>query len=146
MPTETDVSSVAHVIQLAVAPVFLLTGVGTILNVMANRLSRIVDRYRVLEKIQSNGEFSDLHQDEMRVLARRERIIYRAISLCTLSALLVCGVVASLFVGAASGMQMTRLVSFLFIGAMLSLIIGLLALLREIYIATGTMHRIGEHS
>lgn len=145
MPTDTDVSAVAHVIQLAVAPVFLLTGVGTILNVMANRLSRIVDRYRVLEKLQSSGEFAEPHKNEMSVLAHRERIIYRAIALCTLSALFVCAVVASLFIGSAAGMQMSRLISLMFIAAMLSLIIGLLALLREIYIATRTMHRIGEH-
>jgi hypothetical protein len=143
MPTDTDVTTIAHVIQLAVAPVFLLTGVGTILNVMTNRLSRIVDRYRVLERLHANGELSDFHHDEMRVLTRRERIIYRAIALGTLSALLVCGVIALLFVGAVSGMQMNKLVSFLFIGAMLSLIVGLLALLREIQVATRTFHRIG---
>ena len=141
---DADVSSVAHVIQLAVAPVFLLTGVGTILNVMTNRLSRIVDRYRVLERLHANNELSSFHFDEMRVLTRRERIIYRAIALCSLSALLVCSVIALLFIGAASGMQMNKLVSFLFIGAMLSLIVGLLALLREIQVATRTFHRIGS--
>lgn len=152
MPTEVTITTVAHVIQLAVAPVFLLTGVGTILSVMTSRLSRIIDRFRVLESITPDSQDAPFsphemssHQHEMRVLAHRERVIYWAISLCTVCALLICVVIAVLFVGSVMGVQLTGLIALLFIAAMLALIGGLLSLLREIYIATGSIHRVGNH-
>lgn len=151
MPTEISITTVAHVIQLAVAPVFLLTGVGTILNVMTSRLSRIIDRFRVLENItpyadQANSgmDAGSAQHEEMQILAQRERVIYWAISLCTICALLICIVIATLFVGSVMGVQLTSLIAFLFIAAMFALIGGLLSLLREIYIATGSIHRVGK--
>lgn len=145
MPTEISITTVAHVIQLAVAPVFLLAGVGTILGVMTSRLSRIIDRFRVLESITPDAHAASAHQHEMKVLAHRERVIYRAISLCTVCALLICVVITTLFVGSVMGVQLTSLIALLFIAAMLALIGGLLSLLREIYIATGSIHRVGNH-
>ena len=144
MSAEASITTVAHVIQLAVAPVFLLTGVGTILNVMTSRLSRIIDRFRVLESIHPNVDERADHRDEMNVLAHRERVIYWAISLCTVCALLVCVVIAALFVGTVMGVELTSLIALLFIVAMLALTGGLLSLLREIYIATGSIHRVGK--
>ena len=151
MSTEISITTVAHVIQLAVAPVFLLTGVGTVLHVMTSRLSRIIDRFRVLESITPQADevrFSQedimSHQEEMKILAQRERVIYWAISLCTICALLICIVIATLFVGSVMGVQLTSAIAFLFILAMLALIGGLLSLLREIYIATGSIHRVGK--
>lgn len=151
MPTEVSITTVAHVIQLAVAPVFLLTGVGTILSVMTSRLSRIIDRFRVLEGIRPRADdarFSQdeirSHQDEMKILAHRERVIYWGISLITICALLICVVIATLFVGSVMGVQLTSLIAFLFILAMFALIGGLLSLLREIYIATASIHRVGN--
>ena len=158
MPTEISITTVAHVIQLAVAPVFLLTGVGTILNVMTSRLSRIIDRFRILESITpytgqtpsstDKARFSQeeisAQQEEMKILAHRERVIYWAISLCTICALLICIVIATLFVGSVMGVQLTSLIAFLFIAAMFALIGGLLSLLREIYIATASIHRVGR--
>lgn len=151
MPTEISITTVAHVIQLAVAPVFLLTGVGTILHVMTSRLSRIIDRFRVLESIapysglaSSSSDESRAQQEEMKILAHRERVIYWAISLCTICALLICIVIATLFVGSVMGVQLTSLIAFLFIAAMFALIGGLLSMLREIYIATGSLHRVGK--
>lgn len=145
MPTEATITTVAHVIQLAVAPVFLLTGVGTILSVMTSRLSRIIDRFRVLEAITPKAQEANAHQAEMKILAQRERVIYWAISLCTVCALLICVVIATLFVGSVMGVQLTILIASLFIAAMLALTGGLLSLLREIYIATGSIHRVGNH-
>jgi hypothetical protein len=144
MSAEASITTVAHVIQLAVAPVFLLTGVGTILNVMASRLSRIIDRFRVLESMNPNADETADHRDEMKILAHRERVIYWAISLCTFCALLVCVVIAALFVGTVMGVELTSLIALLFIVAMLALTGGLLSLLREIYIATGSIHRVGK--
>ncbi|MFA6901781.1 MAG: DUF2721 domain-containing protein [Gallionellaceae bacterium] len=151
VPTEISITTVAHVIQLAVAPVFLLTGVGTILNVMTSRLSRIIDRFRVLESMtpyavqaHQDADESSAQHEEMQILAQRERVIYWAISLCTICALLICIVIATLFVGSVMGVQLTSLIAFLFIAAMFALIGGLLSLLREIYIATGSIHRVGK--
>jgi len=49
MPPEERIAAIAHVIQLSIAPVFLISGVATFLSVLTNRLARIVDRARVLE-------------------------------------------------------------------------------------------------
>ena len=137
MENATDVTTVAHVIQLAVAPVFLLTGIGAILNVITNRLARIVDRSRVLGN--SDEQIKPAQNAEMTLLTRRTRWINWAVSLCTVSALLVCIVVAALFVGAVTGFDPSRTVSLLFILAMFALISGLLCLLREIFLATGNL-------
>jgi hypothetical protein len=142
MPADPSITTVAHVIQLAVAPVFLLTGVGTILNVMTSRLSRIIDRFRVLERTAVDPDAIIFRQDEMKVLAHREKVIYWAISLCTISALLICVVIVTLFVGSVMGVQLTTAIALLFIVAMLALIGGFLSLLREIYIATRSKYRI----
>jgi Mg2+/Co2+ transporter CorB len=137
MQSAADVSTVAHVIQLAVAPVFLLTGVGAILNVITNRLSRIVDRFRVLSN--SSGQQQTEQKEEKAMLTRRARWVHWAVSLCTISALLICIVIAALFVGSETGMDPSSAVSLLFISAMLSLISGLLCFLREIFLATGNL-------
>lgn len=136
------ISTVAHVIQLAVAPVFLLTGVGALLSVLINRLARVVDRFRVLERHlpdTGDGEPAPL-QPEMRILSRRARLIHWAITLCTVCALFVCVVIATLFVGSVVGIDLSGTIALLFIAAMLALIAGLLSFLREITLATGSIH------
>jgi hypothetical protein len=136
------ITGVAHVIQLAVAPVFLLTGVGAILGVLANRLGRVVDRFRALERDLPEAHDTALAsiQTEMAILERRARIIHWAIGLCTGCALLVCVVIAALFVGSATGADMASVIATLFIAAMLCLVVGLLCFLREIALATGSIH------
>jgi len=137
MQSAADVTSVAHVIQLAVAPVFLLTGVGAILGVITNRLARIVDRSRVLSNSSDHNQSEQ--NEEMAMLARRARWVHWAVSLCTMSALFICIVIAALFVGSEIGMDPSRAVSVLFISAMLTLISGLLCFIREIFLATGSI-------
>lgn len=136
MQNASDVTIVAHVIQLAVAPVFLLTGVGAILNVITNRLARIVDRSRVLS---NSTDQQSAQKDEMAMLVRRARWVHWSVSLCTMSALFICIVIAALFVGSEIGMDPSRTVSLLFISAMLTLISGLLCFLREVFLATGNI-------
>ncbi len=135
MQAAANVPVVAHVIQQAVAPVFLLTGVGAILSVLINRLARVVDRYR---KLTDAGEDEQAaHRTEIDTLSRRARLIHWAISCCTVCALFVCIVIAALFIGSETGMDPTGAISLLFIAAMLALISGLLCFLREIALATG---------
>ncbi len=137
MPTATVITSVATVVQQAVAPVFLLTGVGAILTVLSGRLGRIIDRFRALGKIAEDGRTS--YANEMRTLVRRAKWIHWAISLCTLSALFICVVVAALFIGSEFGWDPSALIAGFFIAAMLALIAGLLCFLREISLATGSI-------
>jgi hypothetical protein len=143
---DSQVTVIGHVIQLAVAPVFLLTGVSGLLAVLTNRLARIIDRARVLEeRLPSAPEpgRAGLHA-ELELLSQRARLINRAVSLCTTSALLICAVIAALFVGAFLSSDVTVLISLIFIGAMLALFIGLISFLREISLATRNL-RIGPH-
>ena len=135
MQEPASISAVAHVIQLSVAPVFLLTGVGAILGVLINRLGRVVDRFRVLEKADVNSA-----APEMEILSRRARMIHWAIGLCTSCALLVCIVIAALFVGSITGVELSTIVAALFIAAMLALVSALLCFLREITLAKGSIH------
>src|SRR5207253_1825331 len=96
------ITAVAHAIQLAVAPVFLLSGIGAVLAVLTNRLSRIIDRGRTLEAqlATSPPDRAAKFQVELATLSRRAQLIGRAITLCTVTALLVCTVIATLFLGA----------------------------------------------
>jgi hypothetical protein len=139
-----NVGVVAHTIQLSVAPVFLLTGIGTILNVMTNRLGRIIDRARSQEaKLQDCAPelVPEIHA-HLATLSLRAKLIGRAITFCTATALLVCTVIAILFLGGFLRLDTSMPVALLFIAAMLLLVLGLLWFLREIFVATA-MLRIG---
>jgi hypothetical protein len=131
------VTEIAHLIQLAIAPVFLLAGIGSILNVLAQRLARAVDRARALE-----AEFQALAPDdrapaaaELRILDLRMTVVNLAISCCTASALFVCMVVAILFVADLASFRFGRPIAYLFILTMLLLIVGLLLFLYEVRLA-----------
>lgn len=142
-----SLDAIAHVIQLSVAPVFLLTGIGALLGVMTNRLARIVDRARTLEPQLPDAEAAAAQhiETDLSELARRARLTNRAITLLVAAALLVCLVIVGLFVTAyyAWSPDLTRVVATLFAAAMVALIAGLLTFLREVYIATATL-RIGR--
>lgn len=141
MPESIPISSLVHVIQLAIAPVFLLTGVGAILNVMANRLGRVVDRFRALHVEQANATNLALSaiRAEMAVLAARARLIHWAIGLCVGCALLVCILIATLFLSSLVHTNLSKPISLLFISAMVALIFALLCFLREIALARSTI-------
>lgn len=134
VPDVLNVSNVANVIQLAVAPAFLLTGSGAMLGVMAGRLARVVDRFRELHE--AGGWNHEQKSVEMNMLLKRSRWIHRAIILTSLAALLVCVVIATLFAAVEVGWNPSRIVSLLFICAMGSLVAGLLCFLREIALST----------
>ena len=118
----TSVTTVAQIIQLAVAPVFLLAGIGAFLNVCAGRLSRIVDRARSVEPLllASRGEEHDRWLREIRVLDRRMALVSQAIFLSVLAAVLTCAVVILLFAGGLTGGQFATAISLLFIASMVA--------------------------
>jgi hypothetical protein len=139
-------SDIAHAIQLAVAPVFLLSAVGVTLSVLTNRLGRIIDRARVLEdRVRENGPPAAAAHDHaaLATLSRRAKLVNLALSLSTSCALLVCLVIALLFLESLFGADLSSVVALLFVGAMLAFIGGLVAFLREIFVATQSL-RIGE--
>jgi uncharacterized membrane protein YhaH (DUF805 family) len=76
----------------------------------------------------------------MGVLSRRARMIHWAIGLCTSGALLVCVVIATLFLGSVAAVDLSKAISALFVLSMLALVCGLLCFLREIALATGSIH------
>jgi hypothetical protein len=128
---------IVHLIQSAVAPVFLLSGVGVTLGVLTNRLARIVDRARYLE-MQKHDEMAraESTSNSLRVLARRAHYINIAITLCTISALLVSLVVVSLFTSAFVAINLSLLIAILFVLAMVSLTAAFGAFLFEVRLAT----------
>jgi hypothetical protein len=135
------VDTISQSIQLAVAPVFLLTGIGGILNVLTTRLGRVIDRARVIEAAIGGypSERRTMALADLQALDRRMAVAHWAIALCTCSALLVCIVVAVLFIGEVAPMRGTAFVPLLFIAAMALLITGLLLFLYEIQIALGSV-------
>jgi hypothetical protein len=144
MLSDQDVSTIAHVIQLAIAPVFLLTGIGSLLSVMANRLARIIDRARVVETHWSKlnaAERTDA-KFEFANLSRRAKFTSWAINFCALSALLVCVLIAALFIDALLGSNLRWVVGALFVLSMIALSSGIVFFLREVHAATHTL-RIG---
>ena len=146
MPQAAHIADAARLIQLSIAPVFLLTGVGTLLGVLSSRLGRTIDRARVLEALLESAappRLERLHQ-ELSVLSRRAKIIYRAIALGVITALMVCSVIASLFISAFTRVDVTLVVAGFFIAAMGALISTLLLFLREVFLATRVL-RIGPH-
>jgi hypothetical protein len=133
--------SVGQVIQLAVAPVFLLAGVGATLNVLAARIGRIIDRARVMEAQLPGADAlaaADLHA-RLRVLSRRASLINRAIALCVVCGLLVSLVVAALFVSSALRIDLALPIAVVFVVALLSLAAAMLYFLREVFIATAAL-------
>jgi len=132
-----NVDFVAHNIQLALGPVFLLTGIASILNVLTNRLGRVIDRARRIEaEIVGYDEAARRRAIvELGVLGRRTAAAHWAIGLCTTSALFVCVVVAILFVDNFTPFSANLLVAGLFIVAMILLIAGLILFLMEVQVA-----------
>jgi hypothetical protein len=143
MEGELQIEAVSRAIQLAIAPVFLVTGVIALLSLLAGRLARIIDRARGLEKraLEAPGADPILEQDLLS-LARRAHLMNIAIGLGTACALLVCAVIAALFVSAFLGARLELLVGWLFIVAMAALIAALVIFLGEVFLATSRL-RIG---
>jgi Protein of unknown function (DUF2721) len=137
---EAHIPEISRVIQLAVAPVFLLAGIGTIMGSLMNRLSRIVDRARTLESEagRSGGEPSPEVRYEAQTLRQRARAVQTAIALLVTCALLVTLLISIAFVGAFIAVDVTRVIAVMFIVAMCAFSAGLLSFLHEIRIAMST--------
>lgn len=138
LPHTPDLRYLAQIIQLAVAPVFLLAGLGAFLNVCAGRLARIVDRIRKLEPriLDSRGEEHDRLLREVRLLDRRSRIVSRAIFTTVLAALLISAVVILLFLAFLTGYRFGTTIALLFIASMICTGLGFAIFLYETRLGT----------
>lgn len=129
-----NIHQVTVAIRDAVAPVFLLTGIGSMLGVMTSRLGRAIDRARLLNEMPTEKRIK--YNDELDIIVRRTKWLRRSIGLVTLAALCVCISIASLFVGVEMGFNVPHVVMLSFIASMFSVIFGLLCFLREIVLAS----------
>jgi MFS family permease len=140
MPSvEAHVFDITRVIQLAIAPVFLLSAIGTIISALTGRLARAVDRRRVVESNakQEQAESADLHEMviELKMLGRRILLVLWAIGFAVFSALLVCILIATAFVGAFTSLDLSRTVAILFLAAVVALTVCLVLFMREVFLA-----------
>ncbi|MEP7281169.1 MAG: DUF2721 domain-containing protein [Rubrivivax sp.] len=135
------ISDVSNAIQLALAPVFLLTGIAGILNVMAGRLARIIDRGRQFAEgpMRLDAAAREALRDELLNLERRRHLASRAINACTFAALLVCIVIGTLFAEALLELPLQWLAGLFFTGSTAALVVGLATFLREVQLATKTV-------
>ncbi len=145
MPLTQEVSTIAHVIELAIAPVFLITGISSLLAVMSNRLARIIDRSRQIE-----AKWHDLDiiqtadaEAELASLSKRAKLASFSINFCAFAALMVCLLIATLFLDAFIGTNLRWFVGGLFVLSMCTLSGGIVCFLREVHIAMLSL-RIGS--
>jgi hypothetical protein len=147
MSGDTHATDITHVIQLAIAPVFLLTAVGTIIGVMSTRLGRAVDRIRLLEERlrgMNEADAKEAHR-ELSLLARRMRLIYISIGLAVICAIMVSMLIAITFIDAFLAVDLSRVVGVLFVVAMFAFIGSLIIFLREIFVAiNNTRYKLGK--
>jgi len=133
---EAHVQDITRVIQLALAPAFLLSGIAALLNVFASRLARIVDRSRVLENRAHPG---DDDSTELEVLQQRGELVRWSLTFATGAALLVSLVIGVAFLAFLLQANFSMLVAGFFVGAMGALTIALMFFLREVTLAVGSM-------
>lgn len=129
-----ETNDIGHIIQLSIAPVFLLTGVATKLTVLMNRLARVIDRTRVLKEQLRKGPNPECNE-ELKVLYQRWRLINYALSASTACGFLICMVIASLFLGDTTNLPLDKYIAGMFVLAMFSLICSFLLLLREVFVS-----------
>lgn len=138
MNEPSTIGVIAHAIQLAIAPAFLLNGIAGLLGLMANRLARVIDRGRYFE--QKWGGLDEaarkVARREIMFLERRRRVCSWAINWCTAGAFLICCVIVALFAEEYFAANTRQLTGALFVSAMVSVIFGLSCFLREVYLAT----------
>jgi MFS family permease len=130
----TQLEDITRTIQLAVAPVFLLSAIGTMLSVLSTRLGRIVDRARRLEARDADDvEPREERVVELKQLERRAKMIYYALTLGVSAAGTVCFLIGAAFIGYLMNTNLSLLVAILFIVAVSLFMAALMFFLREVF-------------
>ncbi len=142
---DLHVTEIARVVQLVITPAFLLAGIGTFLNVMTQRLARVIDRAIELSRDDTPLALPPERDvlDLVDKLAIRAKLINRAIALCTSAAIMVCLLIALMFLDALLDIDMSWAVGGIFVLAMLTMLSGLVLFLREVFVATESLR--GRH-
>ena len=142
IPTLPGVATLAQSISLSLSPVFMLAGIGALLNVLAGRLSRVVDRSRKLEQLLEEAGDGDRTRvrTELRLLDRRISIVNAALFLAVSSAVMTCLVVAMLFIGTLIKLPLGTAVALAFILAMALLIASLISFMVEVRVSLRAIH------
>jgi len=135
-------SSLLPIIQLAITPVILISGMGALMITLTNRMARIVDRTRVVaEAIPSASAEDRSHlEDQLNIMWRRALLIRRAVTSNGLSMLVSCLLVVVLFATALFHLQMPALILGLFAAGILLLIASLVDFLRDIFVSLHALH------
>ena len=135
-------SAIYHAIQLAIAPVFLMTAIGTFINALTGRLARAVDRRRALEERlpKSEGENLETLNFEMQMLQHRTVLVIRAIAFAVIAAICVCLCIGTAFADAFSRLDLARGVATFFVLAVIAFTISLLFFMREVWLAAQGVH------
>jgi hypothetical protein len=134
---DAHLSDITRVIQLAIAPVFMLTAVASIINALLGRLARAVDRRRAVDtQLPSlEGDARADLVDELKLLARRIGLVLWSIAFAVLSALMVCLLIGTAFLGAYLSLDLSRTIAILFIASVMALTVCLLLFMREVFLA-----------
>lgn len=137
MANPDNLNDIVRAIQLALAPAFLLTAIAGLLNVMAGRLARIIDRGRALTegRVTITAAVQDALHNEQIHLEQRRHLTSVAITSGTIAALLVCLVIAVLFIEVMLGAPLRWVIGLMFTAAMLALVVALAYFLREVHLA-----------
>lgn len=137
---------ISNIISLAVTPAFLLLAVMMQLRLLNNRLERISDRREVLEqRLSASHRLRTAVMHELSVLGRRASAIHRALGISTSCMILIFSVVVTLFVDDALHLRLDSLIAFLFVAAMLLLIVSFSLLLHEIFLGTHSLPATALH-
>lgn len=133
----TDISKV---VQLVLAPAFVVAGIGTFVTILTQRLARVVDQWVKLDEAHPQREVESVELGLSRdVLSRRAQMIRRAILLCTFAAIIICSLIGLLFLDAMISVDLSYLIALVFVLAMTALIAGLTYFLQEIHLATAPL-------
>ena len=133
----TSLHELIPVLQVAVGPVILISGVGLLLLTMTNRLGRLIDRSRILLQEEQHATLAERAalEKQISILSRRAVLVRRAISLASLTVLLVAVLVILLFAAALLKLQAAPLLVVIFAASMVSLIVAMMAFMQDVHLS-----------
>ena len=137
----TPVQELIPVLQVAIGPVILISGVGLLLLTLTNRYGRTIDRSRQLmrELRELAGADRERLEGQVKILYRRARLIRLSILLAGVSALLASLLIIVLFLTALWKLEVGLLISLLFIACLVSLSGSLVAFIRDMNLSLGAL-------
>jgi len=132
--SDTTISQLIPIIQMAIGPVILISGAGLLLITMTNRFARVIDRLRLLSRQMEEAKEADRDAitSQLRILWKQAALMRRAIAFASFSVLLAAILIIAIFFTALFHLESAWLISALFIVCMLSLIFSLIEFIRDI--------------